>query len=307
MKQTRFFMRLAFLFCLGVTLTSSAATPIRKTSISAAKTKKTPAKPVKPKAKTKTTRQKAASLVKRLSPDVILSSGAILVSAKQAADNPSHTRLPQIDILRMLFFSHRDDKAFLNGSQRFHITGPNFAAAYTNVKRRFEGDEEADPVLKSKKTPPRIEYSNFKDIVLSNRPTGSRLDINLTEPYTQEIPYTFGAKIAFKRSTLGGFIRAGRNGRVTEILFDDHFTLIFFPPSIAFFMADIYVKLAAIVEEKGTIYGYVIGRPVNAPDRFMAVRYNLTTCAKTSIKTYSISPTVFKKKLRNIEDYSFAE
>lgn len=284
---------LLLLFALLPTEGAIRKAPAKKTAkVSTSKKKKTKAKP-KPK-----------PVIPR---DLVLSKSAIFRNAQLAASNTARTKLPQIDILNLLYLTYKDDDRLVKNRSRIHITGENFGKAYSAGKRLFEKPASQSMAIQPAVKAPEIEYTNFQDIILSHVKGVSRLDIKMTKPYVQELPYTFGAKISIRSSAFGGRMRRGTQGKITEIIFDDHRAMIFKPPGIAFFLPDIYVKIASIVETKGETFGYVIGRPVNATDRFYAVRYNLTTCAKSSIKTYTLSPGQFKAKFANADFFGFAD
>lgn len=233
--------------------------------------------------------------------EIRLDSSAVLRFAKETADRGIMTRLPQIDILNAVFQHYRSDSGMASGLTRVVLSGECFGNVYVSLEKIFKlPHSEKNEVIRSKERPPEIKYSNFHDIILFCRENIHRIDINLERAYAQELPYTFGATIGLSKN-IHGTVRSGKRGDVTEVVFDDDQSVLFKPPGIAFFIPDIYTRIARIENRKGEIYGFVIGRPKSAPHRFMTVRYNLTTCAKGSIRTSELSPDDYRRKLADVD------
>ncbi|MFC1586569.1 hypothetical protein ACFL5V_13560, partial [Fibrobacterota bacterium] len=129
---------------------------------------------------------------------------------------------------------------------------------------------------------------------------------SLVREYTQEIPHTFGASIRLDK-LIHGSLRSDDKGLVTEVIFQSDQSVHFSPPGFVFFVPKMFVRIASVRREKGELFGYVIGRPMNMPSKFCAVRYNLTTCAKTSIKNYNLSPKEYARKLKNVNYFGFVK
>jgi hypothetical protein len=254
--------------------------------------------------KRKRSRARPKARKKPKSKDIVLSTNTIYRHAKRVALSGVSTKIPQIDILRVLFYKYREDPRIVKQRQRMVVTGYHFGKAYVRAERIFKGPKKSGKVFKSAKQPARIRYKNFKSIILFRRKRTCRIAIHLKKSYTQELPHTFGAKIGLKKDMLG-ILRSNKSGLVTEVVFDNNKSVLFQPPGIAFFVPEVWVKIATVSEIKGEIFGYVIGRPKNDPKKYVAIRYNLTTCAKTSIKTYKLSPREFRKKRKNVNYFGF--
>ena len=223
--------------------------------------------------------------------------------ARRVATRKPRTRIPQIDILNSLFFLYKDDPRLIRGNRRIYITGYHFSRGYSRAKRLF-GKSRDKGIFQSRKRPPNIKYMNFRSITLFSRKKRCRMAVTLRKGYTQELPHTFGSKIIMRKS-FAGTIRANPTGLATDVVFDSDRSVRFKPPGIAFFVPEIRVKIAGIAHHKGEIFGYVIGRPVKSPKKYVAVRYNLSTCAKGSIKTYKLSRREYRRKIANPAYFGF--
>ncbi|MFH0919318.1 MAG: hypothetical protein V1913_03070 [Fibrobacterota bacterium] len=229
--------------------------------------------------------------------DIRLDSAAVLAFARETAARGVMTRLPQIDILDAVFRHYRADLALSTGRSRIILNGDCFGSAYAQIEEIFRlPHAEEETILKSCERPPEIKYSNFRDIVLSCTESVPRINIHLRRAYIQELPYTFGACIRLEKN-IHGTLRASRKVRATEVLFDDDRSVLFEPPAFAFFIPKIHTRIARIEDRNGAMFGFVIGRPKSAPDRYVSLRYNLTTCAKSSIRTSEMSPDEYRRKL----------
>ncbi len=233
--------------------------------------------------------------------DRILDSEALYKFGHDAAKCKVHSRMPQIDILNGIYRFYKNDPALLNGRLRLIIRGGDFSSAFARIEPLFNNPvkENDQNVLKSKLPPPEIKYSNFKNIILFCRDKEHRISIELNEAYTQELPYTFGAKIKLARN-IEGSLRSDDSANVTEILFDTDKSVFFMAPGIAFFIPDVHSRIARIAVENNQIFGYVIGCPESAKERHVSVKYNLSTCAKSSIKMQELGPDEFLRKLSNV-------
>lgn len=239
--------------------------------------------------------------------DVILSVDQIADHAKAAALQNNRTRIHEIDILTQIFYMYQDDPALDKGSE-YIIEGSRFASGHFKAKPFFEnGEKQKSPQFLEPNRPiPKIEYGNFQKIALYKTKELSRLGIFLKKTYEQEIPYTFGATVLLQKE-IKGTLRSFGEREITEVVFDQNQSVLFSPPGIAFFIPEIWVKIAAIRREGDELFGYVIGYPKKMPGRVMAVRYNLTTCSKTAIRSFQLSPEQFKHKLNQVNFYSWAE
>jgi hypothetical protein len=224
-----------------------------------------------------------------------LSEKEIIAFSKSAASAKIKSRLPQIDILNAILQEYRDDADLLSGRKELLISGKTFAKAFFRVEKLFIVEiKDNDPMLTSTMEAPEIIYSNFKAITLFGKGGQLRIKVELVEAYEQELPYTFGAKIKMQ-SSFQGTVKTVANGNLTDIVFDDPEDVFFKAPGIAFFIPDVFTKVARIKVEEGCIIGYVIGNPKSAKNRFVAVSYNITTCAKKSIKSKELSPDSYKE------------
>jgi len=233
--------------------------------------------------------------------EIQLDSGSILDFANQTASQGVVTRLPQIDILNAIYRHYEDDTAMASGRMHVILGGECFGKVYSSIEKIFHlpGREE-NGMFRSRERPPEIKYSNFHDIILFCRDRMHRIDINLNHAYVQELPYTFGARIKMDKC-IRGRLRSGQGGQATEVVFDDDRSVLFEPPGFAFFIPSILTRIARIENRKGEMFGFVIGRPKSAPSRYMTVGYNLTTCAKSSIRTAEMSPEEFRRKLSDAD------
>jgi len=224
-----------------------------------------------------------------------LSEKEIITFSKTAAAAKIKSRLPQIDILNAILQEYRIDTVLLAGKKELLISGNTFAKAFSKVEKLFTADiKKDDPLFASTMEAPEILYSNFKAIILSGKGGQLRIRINLTEAYEQDLPYTFGAKIRMKCS-FEGTVKTLANGELTDIVFDDTQDVFFKAPGIAFFIPDVFTKVARIQVEEGCVIGYVIGNPKSAQNRYVSVSYNLSTCSKKSIKSKELSPDAYKE------------
>lgn len=237
-------------------------------------------------------------VIKKYPEDIILSPESIFRFGKEASVKKCRSRLPQIDVLTTIFHRFRNDSDLVKARKRLIIRGEDFSRAFSQIEPLFLSSSEnsKEGVFQSQLPPPEIKYKNFKNIILYCRDNRYRISIELNEAYTQELPYTFGAKIRLSK-IFEGTLRSNREDTITDIVFDDDESVFFIAPGIAFFIPDVYSRIARITLEAGQIFGSVIGRPKSAPNRCVAVKYNLSTCAKSSIKTEEITPDDFSKKL----------
>ncbi len=229
---------------------------------------------------------------------IALSVDDIVCYAKDAAVKKVKTRMPQIDILLEILLSNINDSALQYGRRELVINGDVFAQAFKKVEKLFEEGvpEHDDSFLRSRIEAPEINYSNFEAIKLFGQNGRMRIMVELKQGYEQELPFTFGAKIRLVGKFYGTIRRVDERG-ITEIIFDDPESVFFMAPRIAFFIPDVYTKIARIGIAENQITGFVIGNPKSVRTRFVSVSYNLTTCAKKSIKSSELSPDEFEKIL----------
>jgi hypothetical protein len=239
--------------------------------------------------------------------NIYLSADTLTTIAVDRAKRGGYTRIHQIDIVEQIFLQFRYDERIVDYGNVIIIPGKNFATAHERSRPFFKsGVQNKGSIVQPKMKLPEINYANFKGIGLSYENGENRMSIRLKKSYIQEIPHTFGASIRLN-SRISSTLRTGDDGRVIEVVFDNYKSVHFFPPSFIFFIPKMYVKVASIRRKDGNIYGYVIGRPKSMPHKFCAVGYNLSTCAKTSIKNYSLSPYEYEKKLDKVDYFGFAE
>ncbi|OGJ89675.1 MAG: hypothetical protein A2350_21405 [Candidatus Raymondbacteria bacterium RifOxyB12_full_50_8] len=248
-------------------------------------------------------RKKSVSAPKKK--DIVLSDNTIYWVAKDVVGSGVYTRIHQIDLLTGLFYRYQTDPRLLDQGLKIIITGPMFSQGYNKAKTLF-GDEEKQKIFESAKKAPTIEYANFNVIRLFYLKRSHRLDLALKKAYTQEIPYTFGAKVTLQQ-TIRGTLRTNQAHSVAEIIFDSHKQVLFSPPDIAFFIPDIMVKIVSIRKIGNELIGYVIGYAKSSPKRMVAVSYNLSSCAKSSISTNNLTPAEFKKKAADVDYFGFAD
>jgi hypothetical protein len=233
--------------------------------------------------------------------DIILTPEQIFRFGKEAASAGARSRMPQIDILNAVYLKYREDPELLAGRKRIIIQGEEFRRAFVQIEPLFEAGNRAgkNDVFQSKIRPPEIRYRNFRNIILFHDYGRHRISIELNEAYTQELPYTFGARIKLAQ-TIEGTLRSDDKTKVTEVVFDSDRSVFFQAPGIAFFVPDVYTRIARITVEDGEMFGYVIGRPESDMRRHVAIRYNLSTCAKSSIKSDEMSPEEYSRKLSRV-------
>lgn len=238
--------------------------------------------------------------------EVMLGSDAIYSQARAVAQSGVYSRILQIDLLQALFQHYHDDPRLVQQRREIVIQGTEFAQAYRRAERLFARLEgSGTPFIQPAVPPPEIQYNNFRSLILYACKERTCLSILLDRGYVQEIPYTFGARISL-RQDIRAEVRTDDAGTITEAIFENDRAVMFLPPGIAFFVPDVYVRIASVVREEDEVYGYVIGRPRDAPRRHVAIRYNLSTCAKSSIKTFDLTLGDYKRKLRNVDYYDFA-
>jgi hypothetical protein len=249
--------------------------------------------------KAKTVAAKKKAPVKKKIEEVVIASDALVKFGKMAGARGAKSKMPQIDILNAIFLFYRDDSALVNGRKRLMIKGEDFSRACMRLEH-LSGNGREEGWFQSQAQPQAIQYRNFKSILLYCSGGKHRLHIELNKPYTQEIPYTFGASIKLAQK-IEGTLFANDKGSVTEVVFDHDRAVLFLAPGIAFFIPNVFTRAAMISEEEGEMVGYVIGRPENSPERRVAVQYNLTTCAKSSIGSDDLSPEEYWLKLAGIK------
>jgi len=254
----------------------------------ASKSKKSSSKSVRKKARRKARTQKIGK--------IILGHKTIYRAAKEGARRGPSTKLDEIDILTSIFRKYKYDRRLRRGRKKIVITGHNFAKGYRRAKP-FLGVKQ-----KEKKT--KVLYKNFRAIELYYANKRHQLRIRLKRAFAQEIPHTFGAKIDLRKN-IRAVIRSNREETITEIVFANTKMATFRPPGIAFFIPEVSVQLVSLIEKGDALFGYVIGHPVGKPKKFVAVRLNLTTCAKNSIKTYKLTAKEYRKKLANVNYIGF--
>lgn len=219
---------------------------------------------------------------------------------REAAAQKVKTLIPQIDILKCIYFHYRGDSVLMNGG-RIIISGKKFSRAISKMENTLVSQAKAgDALVQNQIPPPEIQYGNFRAIILYARKGRTRMRIELEKGYEQEIPHTFGAKIVLAR-IIEAELRADREGDVTEVVFDGDSYVRFTPPSIAFFVPGVFTKIARIARQGDEIWGHVIGRPKSDPARYVSVCYNLSTCAKSSISSQEMGPREFRKKISSID------
>ncbi|MFP4522003.1 MAG: hypothetical protein ACLFQK_07655 [Fibrobacterota bacterium] len=235
--------------------------------------------------------------------DIVLASSTIYGQAVKASRSKYVTKLPQLDIIESLYKRYRNDPRMVSGGDNIIIKGYYFSRAFGKAGHLFKKDEK-EKMLKSRIRPPEIKYSFFEAVRLSSYSGKRALSITLKKAYIQEIPYTFGAKFALQKN-IKGTIRSGKKENITEVVFYSTEYVKFDPPGIAFFVPDIDVKLVSFVRKNGNTFGFVTGRRSGNRKKFVSVCYNLSTCAKSSMKTYNLTYSQYRKKLNNADYFGF--
>jgi hypothetical protein len=274
---------LVFLICVSPFLELDKSAPYAKKSYSKKKTYK--------------------SKKKKSNRNFVISQNYIYSRGKKVYDSGNYTRIFQVDLISALFHQYKYDERIIKYSKRGVISGSNFGGAYKRMDLLLSKNQKGK-YIESAKKPPSIKYKNFRSIILYQSSNKHRISINLKKSYTQEIPHTFGAKIWLKKN-IRGTVRSTATGAITEVVFDKINAVFFMPPTIAFFLPDIHVKIASVVKSPTGIKGYVIGRVKGSKKKYMAIAYNLSTCDKTSIKSYKMSKWQYARKLNNMEYFDF--
>ncbi|MBF0432982.1 MAG: hypothetical protein HQK83_16985 [Fibrobacteria bacterium] len=242
---------------------------------------------------------------KKTNGKVYLSTRGIQIAALEVAQQSSYTKIHEIDIISHLYHSYKNDMRIVKQKKKIIIPGENFGQAFHKTKSYFrDARQQKKGVFEPKIKLPTVMYQNFTGIALYQKNKQTKMRILLTKAYTQEIPYTFGAAIKLEQD-IKGVIRSTPDKGVTEVVFDKDRAVHFIPPGIAFFIPKIFVKIACLRKEGNDYVGYVFGSPVKMPHKFCVVRYNLTTCAKTSIKNINLSPKEFQQKLNDVSYFDF--
>ncbi len=228
--------------------------------------------------------------------------------ASEVARSGVYSKMPQIDILRRMFYKYRKR---LNKGNTYFITGDDFNRAYTRTIPRFtrlKDDLLDDELIKGTVKVPKIKYNNFRKINLDKNGNNYNISLDLKKTYTQELPFTWGAKVLFNKGQNGKIRSSGDS--IMEIIFPQNIRPEFYSPPIAFFIPDVKIHITSLRIVKGEVFGYVIGTNLSDKRNFngkpvYAIEFNLSTCAKNSIRKFKLSPKELKKKLENPRYFGF--